>query len=58
MNTFCRAVETCFQAYEDSECPASAQSDQGPHCPTTESLDTAECMKRAKAWMILCACAE
>ena len=46
----------CGQQGPRSAC-ASAQSDQDLHCPLTELLDTTECMKRTKAWMILCACA-
>ena len=44
-----RHAKTYLQAYADSEvlstC-ASAHSDQGLHCPLTESLDTTECMDR------------
>ena len=37
---------------------ASAHSDQGLHCPVTESLDTTECMNgRVKARKIPCPCA-
>ena len=43
-----RHTETCLRAYADSEGPdqpaASAHSNQGLHCPLTESLDTTECL--------------
>ena len=46
----------CRRRRPRSAC-ASAQSDQDLHWPLTESLDTTKYMKRAKARMILCACA-
>ena len=43
--------DICGQRRPRSAC-ASAQSDQGLHCPLTESLDTAECMngKQRPGW--------
>ena len=38
-----RSLGICGQRKPRSAC-ASAQSDQGLHCPLTESLDTTECM--------------
>ena len=46
----CENVSSCICGQRR---PRSAQSDQGLHCPLTESLDTTE--SRAKARMILCA---
>ena len=54
-----RDAKTSLRAYADrmprSAC-ASAQSDQGLHCPLTESFDTTE-QWRTKAQMRPCACA-
>ena len=38
----------CRQRRPRSDCP-STQSDQGLHCPLTESLDTTECMNREQS---------
>ena len=43
----CENVSSCIcgQPRPRSAC-ASAQSDQGLHCPLTESLDTIDCINR------------
>ena len=40
-----RHAKTCLWAFADNKSPdQQAQSDQGLHCPLTESLDTTECL--------------
>ena len=52
-NAPCKNVSSsmCGQQRPRSDC-ASAQSDQGLHCPLTESLDTTECMNREQRFAL------
>ena len=43
--------DICGQRMSRSAC-ASAQSDQGLHCPQTEILDTTKCMTGSQDWIV------